>query len=74
MSDTNPKRLAEEKDINKRAIAVDKSTADQKLDPMSRLNFSRVHTVVWNVKVMDVGKVSRDSMPWLVAYWQQSLQ
>lgn len=74
MSDTKPRRLPEEIDMNKRPIAVDKSSPDQKLDDMSRLNFSRVHTVIWNVKVMDVGKVARESIPTLVAYWKQTLE
>ena len=74
MSDTKPRRLPEEIDMNKRPIAVDKSSPDQKLDEMSRLNFSRVHTVIWNVKVMDVGKVARESIPTLVAYWKQTIE
>jgi hypothetical protein len=73
MSDTRPQRLPEETDMNKKPIAVTKSSADQKLDEMSRINFSRVHTVNWNVKVMNVGKVTRESMPSLVAYWKQTI-
>jgi hypothetical protein len=74
MSDTRPYQLPEEVGMNKRPIAVDKSSPDQKLDPMSRLNFSRVHTVIWNVKVMDVGRVTRESIPTLVTYWKQTLE
>ena len=74
MSDTKPVRLREETDMNKRPIAVEKSSPDQKLDEMSRLNFSRVHTVIWNVKVMDVGRVARESIPTLVTYWKQTLE
>jgi hypothetical protein len=74
MSDTKPFKLPEETDMNKKPIAVDKSSSDQKLDEMSRLNFSRVHTVIWNVKVMNVGRVSRESMPSLVSYWRQTLE
>lgn len=74
MSDTEPRRLAEETNMNKKPIAVDKSSADQKLDEMSRINFSRIHTVNWNVKVMNVGKVARESMPSLVTYWKKTLE
>jgi mRNA-degrading endonuclease toxin of MazEF toxin-antitoxin module len=74
MSDTKPRRLPEETDMNKKPIAVDKSSPDQKLDQMSRINFSRIHTVNWNVKVMNVGKVTRESMPSLVTYWKQALE
>lgn len=74
MSDTTPRKLPEETDMNKKPIAVDKASPEQKLDEMSRINFSRVHTVIWNVKVMDVGTVSRESIPSLVAYWKQALE
>jgi hypothetical protein len=74
MSDTKPAKLPEESDLNKKPIAVDKSSPDQKLHPSSRLNFAKIHTVNWNVKVMNVGRVARESMPLLVAYWKQSLE
>jgi mRNA-degrading endonuclease toxin of MazEF toxin-antitoxin module len=74
MSDTEPTKLPEESDLNKTPIAVEKSSSDQKLHPSSRLNFAKIHTVNWNVKVMNVGKVARESMPRLVAYWRQSLE
>jgi hypothetical protein len=74
MSDTEPTKLREESDLNKKPIAVDKSSPDQKLHPSSRLNFAKIHTVNWNVKVMNVGKVARESMPLLVAYWKQGLE
>ena len=74
MSDAKPQTLPEEMDMVKTPIAIDKASADQKLDTMSRINFSRVHTVIWDVKVMNIGKVARESMPRLVAYWRQSLE
>ena len=74
MSDTEPAKLPEEFDLNKKPIAVDKSSYDQKLHPSSRLNFAKIHTVNWNVKVMNVGRVTRESMPLLAAYWKQSLE
>jgi hypothetical protein len=74
MSDTQPKILPEERDIVKKPIAVDKASAQQKLDVMSRINFSRVHTVQWDVKVSNIGIVSRDSMPHLMSYWRQGLE
>lgn len=74
MSDTDPGRLPEEADMTKMPIAVDKASTDQTLDKMSRINFSIVHTVMWNVKVMNVGKVTQESMPRLVTYWRQTLE
>jgi hypothetical protein len=66
-------KLRAENDMNKKPIAVDKASPDQKLDKMSRINFARVHTVNWNVKVMNVGKVTRESMPALISYWRDEL-
>jgi len=74
MSDTEPTKLPGESQMNKKPIAVDKSSPDQKLLPSSRLNFAKIHTVGWNVKVMDVGTVARESMPLFVTYWRQSLE
>jgi hypothetical protein len=64
----------EEKYLTKKPIAVEKASADQRLDPMSRLNFKKVYTIEHNVKVMNVGKVAKDSLPALLGYWRQSLQ
>ena len=61
---------AERRFITKKAIAVDIARPDRKLDQMSRLNFAKVHTVEWNVKVMNVGKVSQESMVYLNTYSQ----
>ena len=75
MTDTRPFCLPEEeKYLTKKPIAVEKASADQKLDPMSRLNFKKVYTIEHNVKVMNVGKVAKDSLPALLGYWRQSLQ
>jgi hypothetical protein len=74
MSDTRPSRLPAETDMNKKPIAVDKASHDQRLDAMSRINYARVHTVNWNVKVMNVGKVTRESMPSLITYWKGQLE
>jgi hypothetical protein len=54
----------------KKRISADKVFQYQKLVEASWINFSRVHTVVWNVKVMNVGRMSRESIPYLMSYWQ----
>jgi hypothetical protein len=75
MTDTRPSCLpAEEQDLIKKPIAVEKASPDQQLDPMSRLNFKKIYTVEHNVKVMNVGKVTRDSLPVLIGYWKKSLE
>jgi hypothetical protein len=58
----------------KKRISVDKASQYQKLVEASRINISRVHTVVWNVKVMNVGRMSRESIPYLMTYWQYGIQ
>lgn len=72
MSDKQPYQSPDERDITKRPIKVNAASPDQKLDKMSRLNFSRVHTVNHYVKAMNVGMVHRDSMPYLVGYFRNS--
>jgi hypothetical protein len=75
MTDTRPFCLPEEERyLTKKPIAVEKASADQKLDSMSRLNFKKVYTIEHNVKVMNVGRVAKDSQPPLLGYWLQSLQ
>lgn len=74
MSGTRPSCLPEEeRDLTKKPIAVEKASDDQKLDIMSRLNFKKIYTIEHNVKVMNVGKVTRDSLPVFLKYWKQSL-
>ena len=76
MTDTLPFCLQAEEQyllINK-AIAVEKASYDQKLDPMSRLNFKKIYTVEHNVKVMNVGQVTKESLPVLLGYWRKSLE
>ena len=57
--------------MDKNFIAVHPAAADQKLDEMSRINFSKVHKIEHNVKVMDVGKISRDAMRDFRDYWKE---
>jgi hypothetical protein len=44
--------------ITKRSIRVIPSSPREKLDPMSRINYSKVYTVEHNVKICIVGQVS----------------
>jgi hypothetical protein len=67
-----PTRGKDEVDLVKKPIAV-VMAPKQKLDPFSRLNFGQRISVEFNVKVMNVGKVHSDSMPYLQAYWQEEM-
>ncbi len=71
MSDTLPRRLEDERDLIKQPIMVVAASPDRKLDPVSRLNFSRVHTVNHYVKAMNIGVVHKDSIPYLINYFER---
>ncbi|OAL35346.1 hypothetical protein AYO20_05397 [Fonsecaea nubica] len=70
MDDTEPRQHPGEPASNKRPIAVTKATADQKLNSLSRLCYSQPHTVQHTVKAMDVGWVTKESLPYLLSYYQ----
>lgn len=74
MKDQSPYLNDDEHDISKRPIMVIPAADDQKLDPMSRLNFGKVHTVEHNLKVMDVGRVDARSRPYFQSYWEASAE
>jgi hypothetical protein len=71
MDDTKPAIHSTEKGMMfKSPIAVTAANSEQKLHYMSRINFGKVYSVEWNVKVMNVGKVNRDSMFTFEGYWR----
>ena len=70
MSGDRPTDLQDSHLMDKEFIAVDPASPDQRLHRMSRLDFRRVHTVEHNVKVKNIGRVSKRSMPYLVSYFQ----
>jgi hypothetical protein len=76
MTNTQPFCLAEEERylLFNRPIAVEQASFDQRLDSMSRLNFKKIYTVEHNVEVMNVGKVTKESLPLLLCYWRRSLE
>ena len=69
MTGARPTGLQDEHLMDKEPIAVDPVSADQRLNNWSRLDFRRVYTVEHNVKVKDIGRVSRQSMPYLTTYF-----
>jgi hypothetical protein len=76
MSDTEPTNLESEY-LTKHCIAVDKASIDQKLGslslgPLSRIDFSRRYIVEHTVKVINIGKVSKDSMVYLMTHFRSS--
>jgi hypothetical protein len=74
MDDTKPAiHPAERGMMFKSPIAVCAASSEQKLHCMSRINFGKVYSVEWNVKVMNVGKVHRDSMFNFEGYWRNEV-
>lgn len=51
-------------------LRVNLSSQDDKLDPTSRLNLGRVHSIDHNVKVKKIGDVDKRSLPKLLTYHQ----
>ncbi|EAW14327.1 uncharacterized protein ACLA_073620 [Aspergillus clavatus NRRL 1] len=62
MRGTRPRYGSHEPRMTKDPLEIEPATPDQKLDPMSRLNFGKVYTVEHNVKVLPVGIISPRSM------------
>ncbi|EXJ76852.1 hypothetical protein A1O3_10497 [Capronia epimyces CBS 606.96] len=70
MEDSEARWLDDEPQSSKRSIAVQKVRGGQRLDPASRLCYSRPHTVEHTVKSMEVGMVTKESLPYLLGYYQ----
>jgi hypothetical protein len=71
MVGTSPEADPAEK-IVKNPIAVNPAGQDQKLHPMSRINFDKMYSIEHNVKVMNVGKVADGSLHNLALYFQNT--
>ena len=67
---TASKKLANESAIHKDPIAVDMAEGET-LDIYSRIHFAKVHTVEFNVRVLDVGRIALASMPFFERYCNQ---
>ncbi|EXJ86266.1 hypothetical protein A1O1_06636 [Capronia coronata CBS 617.96] len=70
MDGTEARWLEGEPPSSKRHIAVRRANQGQRLDPASRVCYSRPHTVEHTVKAMDVGMVTRDCVPHLLGYYE----
>lgn len=70
---TRPMAAADEPRMSRAPIEIRPNSLEHRLDPMSRLNFSKLFTVEYNVKVLPVGKVTERSMPAFLDYARQEL-
>ena len=74
MKGTSPGVEPEElqRGMSKDPIAIHPASADQKLLPMSRLNFGKIYTVEHNVKTMHVGFIRGEDLQTLKVYHYQT--
>ncbi|KAL8717665.1 MAG: hypothetical protein Q9225_005119 [Loekoesia sp. 1 TL-2023] len=66
-----PAQLENEPRLERESIKVVASSPKDKLDPTSRVNLGKIHTVEMNMKVKDVGMVDLSSLPLLINYWKE---
>ena len=71
MTGTTANYLPTEPITQKRPIAVDRTQQGVKLDPASRLCYSRPHTVEHNVKSMEIGVVPQECLSDLLRYYKE---
>jgi hypothetical protein len=55
------------------SVRVKQKVKTQKLDEMCRINFAKMYTFEHNVKVLDFGNVSEDSLLTLLSQWRYVL-
>ncbi|KAF7130889.1 hypothetical protein CNMCM5793_003759 [Aspergillus hiratsukae] len=63
-----PTQKANEPQMTKEPLEVEPASPDERLDEMSRLNFSKVYNVEYDVKVHPVGMISWTSMAKFTSY------
>jgi hypothetical protein len=59
--------------MDKEPFPIIVENSQEKIDPMTRLNFGRVHTVEHNVKVSKVGRILDEYLPLLEQYFLQTI-
>lgn len=60
--------------MTKTPIQIIPADSSLTLDPTSRLRFSKMYPIEWNVKVKDIGRVHPEHLSPLIAYWQECAQ
>lgn len=63
-----PYTREDEPPLRRQPLAITVLSPGQKIDKMSRINFSKFHTVEHNVEVRDIGVISDSSMANFYAY------
>lgn len=57
----------------KEPLEVVADSPEQTVNPMSRLDFGRIHTVEHNAKVLPIGRVTLESMARFIQYTRDEI-
>lgn len=57
----------------KEPLEVAVESRDETLNPMSRLDFGKIHTVEHNVKVLPIGRITTKSMTRFMQYTRDEM-
>jgi hypothetical protein len=68
MAGTRPQLRVNEPPMTKEPLTVTPASPDEKLDVMSRINFGKIYTVEYNVKIKEVGMLRGESKRRLIQY------
>ena len=60
-----------EKGMTKEPIMIQPTDMTERMDPMSRVRLGKAYPIEWNVKLRDIGMVSRGDMTKLVRYYRE---
>ncbi|KAL8732764.1 MAG: hypothetical protein Q9166_002545 [cf. Caloplaca sp. 2 TL-2023] len=69
-----PALLENEPCMTNQPIKVVAKSPEEKLAPASRLNLGKTHTVEWDTKVKEVGRVDKDSLLTLLYSWKMAME
>jgi hypothetical protein len=68
-----PNMNPNEPQLHRVPLAVSIESPEERLDPMSRINFGKLHTIEHNIDVRNVGCISGSSMAYFTAYVNEAL-
>jgi hypothetical protein len=73
LTGTQPVRLEGEweRGMTKDPIELEAASPTETMEPASRLRFGKIYSIEWNVKVREIGQVSRRHMSKLLAYYRE---
>lgn len=63
-----PSMRPDEPDLDRQCLAVKLRRPQDKLDPMSRINFGKIHTIEHNIPVKPIGMIAESSMAYFNEY------